>query len=78
MEVAAIEAPVMQEPWRPLPLSQVKTAHYRWQPPLPRRQDGVRKPRGMTTGTGFIALGSSGRSDVSERPEEILRADFGA
>lgn len=27
---------------------------------------------------GFIALGSSGRSDVSERAEEILRADFGA
>jgi len=27
---------------------------------------------------GFVALGSSGRSDVSERSEEILRADFGA
>ena len=27
---------------------------------------------------GFIALGRSGRSDVSERAEEILRADFGA
>jgi hypothetical protein len=27
---------------------------------------------------GFIALGSSGRSDVSEQAEEILRADFGA
>jgi hypothetical protein len=27
---------------------------------------------------GFIALGSSGRSDVSERAEEILRASFGA
>jgi hypothetical protein len=27
---------------------------------------------------GFIALGSSGRSDISERAEEILRADFGA
>ena len=27
---------------------------------------------------GFIAVGSSGRSDVSERAEEILRADFGA
>jgi hypothetical protein len=26
----------------------------------------------------FIALGSSGRSDVSERAEEILRASFGA
>jgi hypothetical protein len=26
----------------------------------------------------FIGLGSSGRSDVSERAEEILRADFGA
>ena len=26
----------------------------------------------------FIALGSSGRSDVSERAEKILRADFGA
>lgn len=27
---------------------------------------------------GFVALGASGRSDVSERAEEILRADFGA
>jgi len=27
---------------------------------------------------GFVALGSSGRSDVSERAEEILRAEFGA
>lgn len=27
---------------------------------------------------GFIALGSSGRTDVSEQAEEILRADFGA
>jgi hypothetical protein len=27
---------------------------------------------------GFVALGSSGRSDISERAEEILRADFGA
>lgn len=26
----------------------------------------------------FIALGTSGRSDVSERAEEILRTDFGA
>ena len=26
----------------------------------------------------FIGLGSSGRADVSERAEEILRADFGA
>jgi hypothetical protein len=26
----------------------------------------------------FIALGSSGRSDVSERADEILRASFGA
>jgi hypothetical protein len=26
----------------------------------------------------FIGLGSSGRSDVSERAEEILHADFGA
>ena len=26
----------------------------------------------------FVGLGSSGRSDVSERSEEILRADFGA
>lgn len=26
----------------------------------------------------FVGLGSSGRSDVSERAEEILRADFGA
>ena len=26
----------------------------------------------------FIGLGRSGRSDVSERAEEILRADFGA
>jgi predicted NBD/HSP70 family sugar kinase len=26
----------------------------------------------------FIALGRSGRSDVSERAEEILRASFGA
>ena len=26
----------------------------------------------------FIALGSSGRSDVSERAEEMLRAEFGA
>jgi hypothetical protein len=26
----------------------------------------------------FIGLGHSGRSDVSERAEEILRADFGA
>ena len=29
-------------------------------------------------GPRFIALGSSGRSDISERTEEILRADFGA
>ena len=27
---------------------------------------------------GFIGLGHSGRSDISERAEEILRADFGA
>jgi len=27
---------------------------------------------------GFVALGSSGRSDISEQAEEILRADFGA
>jgi hypothetical protein len=27
---------------------------------------------------GFVALGASGRSDVSERAEEILRAEFGA
>jgi hypothetical protein len=27
---------------------------------------------------GFIALGSSGRDDISERAEEILRTDFGA
>jgi hypothetical protein len=27
---------------------------------------------------GFIGLGSSGRGDISERAEEILRADFGA
>ncbi len=27
---------------------------------------------------GFVALGSSGRSDVSEQAEEILRAEFGA
>lgn len=27
---------------------------------------------------GFIALGSSGRSDISEQAEEILRAEFGA
>ena len=27
---------------------------------------------------GFIALGDSGRSDISERAEEILRSDFGA
>jgi hypothetical protein len=27
---------------------------------------------------GFIALGDSGRSDVSERAEDILRADLGA
>jgi hypothetical protein len=27
---------------------------------------------------GFVALGSSGRSDVSERAEEILRAELGA
>jgi hypothetical protein len=27
---------------------------------------------------GFIGLGSSGRDDISERAEEILRADFGA
>ncbi len=26
----------------------------------------------------FIGLGRSGRSDISERAEEILRADFGA
>lgn len=26
----------------------------------------------------FVGLGSSGRSDISERAEEILRADFGA
>ena len=26
---------------------------------------------------GFVALGSSGRSDVSERSEEILRAELG-
>ena len=26
----------------------------------------------------FIGLGHSGRSDISERAEEILRADFGA
>lgn len=26
---------------------------------------------------GLIALGASGRSDVSERAEEILRAEFG-
>jgi hypothetical protein len=27
---------------------------------------------------GFVALGASGRNDVSERSEEILRAEFGA
>jgi hypothetical protein len=27
---------------------------------------------------GFVGLGNSGRSDISERAEEILRADFGA
>jgi len=27
---------------------------------------------------GFIGLGQSGRSDISERAEEILRASFGA
>jgi hypothetical protein len=27
---------------------------------------------------GFIGIGHSGRSDISERAEEILRADFGA
>ena len=27
---------------------------------------------------GFVGLGHSGRSDISERAEEILRADFGA
>lgn len=27
---------------------------------------------------GFIGLGNSGRSDIAERSEEILRADFGA
>ena len=27
---------------------------------------------------GFVALGTSGRSDVSERSEEILRAELGA
>ena len=27
---------------------------------------------------GFVGLGHSGRSDISERTEEILRADFGA
>ena len=27
---------------------------------------------------GFVALGSSGRSDISERSEEILRAELGA
>jgi hypothetical protein len=27
---------------------------------------------------GFVALGASGRSDVSERSEEILRAELGA
>ncbi len=27
---------------------------------------------------GFVALGSSGRRDISERAEEILRAEFGA
>jgi hypothetical protein len=27
---------------------------------------------------GFVGLGQSGRSDISERSEEILRADFGA
>jgi len=27
---------------------------------------------------GFIGLDRSGRSDISERAEEILRADFGA
>jgi hypothetical protein len=26
----------------------------------------------------FVGLGHSGRSDISERAEEILRADFGA
>lgn len=35
-------------------------------------------PPQPATVRGFIALGSSGRSDVSERAEEILRADFGA
>jgi hypothetical protein len=32
------------------------------------------KPRVLS----FIGLGQSGRSDISERAEEILRADFGA
>jgi hypothetical protein len=36
-------------------------------------------PEASDTGEpGFIALGSSGRDDISERAEEILRADFGA
>lgn len=27
---------------------------------------------------GFIGIGASGRGDISERAEEILRAEFGA
>lgn len=31
-----------------------------------------------TTRPGFVALGASGRSDISEHAEEILRAGLGA
>jgi hypothetical protein len=42
-------------------------------------QSFLRSPVAIDRGQpGFIALGSSGRDDVSERAEEILRADFGA
>jgi hypothetical protein len=38
---------------------------------------GPHEPSGEGT-PGFVALGASGRRDVSDRAEEILRADFGA
>ena len=39
-------------------------------------QYGTASPR-VPRELGFIGLGRSGRSDVSERHEEIIRADFG-
>jgi len=47
--------------------SEVLSAHL---PPV------MTEPESLPRRLGFVSLGASGRSDISERHEEILRAEF--